>query len=171
MASQSKLSQAEIMIQHLELEKSILKTAEARLLQEKEILHRQKSSSALVLENLNLVKLSLEKSEDEKAMRLRNRNEDLEKEVGLLRKKIDSEQDEFRESVRAWEKSTQDLRDKLEEAQKVEKERQEELATLNVKMEEIKQVLGETQEKLELAESTLSTRYLRCSFVHLVFAS
>ncbi len=157
-ACQMKQSQAEVELQHLRHERSILKAAEARMIQENEILHRQKNSSAMVMENLNLVKLSLEKAEEEKSMRLRNKNEDLEKEVNLLRKKIDTEQEEYKESVKAWEKSSQELRDKLEEAQKAERERQEEIVALEKKMDLLRQELGETQEKLDMANSTLASR-------------
>ena len=158
LAFQAKLGQSELRIRHMEAEKASLRAAEARLMQENEILHRQKNSSAEVLENLKQVRLNQEREEAAVTVRLRNRCEDLEKELGLLRKKLDQDQEQFRESVKAWEASSQELREKLEAAQKAEKGRQEELEEANKKLEAAKQELGEVQEKLELAESTLSTK-------------
>ena len=137
---------------------SVLKSAEARLLQEREILHRQKSSSALVMENLNQIKLNLERGEAEKTMRLENRNDTLEKETALLRKKLETEQDSYKQAVAAWEASEKELREKLEEARVREVASKEEAEAINAKVEEVKRELAETQEKLEMAENQLNSR-------------
>ena len=59
---------------------------------ERDILTRQTSGSAMIAENLKLVQLKLEQADSEASMRLKNQNEDLNKEVNLLRKKLESEQ-------------------------------------------------------------------------------
>ena len=43
-------------LEHLRHENGVLRSAEARLLQEAEILRRQKNSSDIVLQNLNMIK-------------------------------------------------------------------------------------------------------------------
>ena len=136
----------------------MLKSAEARLLQEREILHRQKSSSAMVMENLNQIKLNLERAEAEKTMRLENRNDTLEKEAALLRKKLEDEQASFKQSVAAWEAAEKELRERLEEARTKEASVKEEAEALSAKLEEAKREMAETQEKLEMAENQLNSR-------------
>jgi nucleoprotein TPR len=110
------------------------------------------------MENLNMVRLTLEKVESERDMRLKNRNDELEKEVALLRKKLEAEQEEFKKSVKAWEESGNELRAKIEEAHKVDKEKQEELQRVSSKLEDVKQELADAKEKLEEAESSLKDR-------------
>ena len=61
------------------------RTNQARLEKECEILNRQKSGSSMIAENLKLVQVQLEKAESEARMRLQNQNDDLSKEVNLLR--------------------------------------------------------------------------------------
>lgn len=158
LAAQSKLSQSEVQLDFLKHEKGVLKAAEARLIQENEILHRQKTSSSMVMENLNLVKLNLERQEQERNMRLENKNEALEKEVALLRKKLDAEEENYKQAVQAWEKAQNDLRLKLDEAMANEKEAVEKVANLQTQFDESRLQLTETQEKLELAESSLAGR-------------
>ena len=46
-----------------------------------------------------MIKLNLERAEATKFARLENKNESLEKEVNLLRKKIDAEQQDYKQSV------------------------------------------------------------------------
>ncbi|TRY63999.1 hypothetical protein TCAL_07159 [Tigriopus californicus] len=158
LAAQSKLSQSEVQLDFLKHEKGVLKAAEARLIQENEILHRQKTSSSMVMENLNLVKLNLERQEQERNMRLENKNEALEKELALLRKKLDGEEENYRSAVQAWEKAQSDLRLKLDEAMANEKEAVEKVTNLQAQFDESRLQLTETQEKLELAESSLAGR-------------
>ena len=61
------------------------RTNQARLEKECEILNRQKSGSSMIAENLKLVQVQLEKAESEARIRLQNQNDDLSKEVNLLR--------------------------------------------------------------------------------------
>ena len=63
-----------------------LKNVNSRLEKERDILTRQTSGSAMIAENLKLVQLKLEQADSEASMRLKNQNEDLNKEVNLLRK-------------------------------------------------------------------------------------
>jgi nucleoprotein TPR len=158
MHAQSKLSQAEVQLEFLRHEKSILKNAETRMLQENEILRRQKNSSDIVLENLNLIKLNLERAEGDKVMRLQNRSDTLDKEVSLLRKKAEAEREEQGVAVKAWETAQKDVSAKLEEANTLKKELEDKLNSVTLEKDEFNNKLSETSEKLVLAETTLSSR-------------
>ena len=46
-----------------------------------------------------MIKLNLERAEASKFAKLENKNETLEREVNLLRKKIDTEQQDYKQSV------------------------------------------------------------------------
>ena len=96
-------------LEHLRHENGVLRSAEARLLQEAEILRRQKNSSDIVLQNLNMIKLNLERAEGEKVMRLQNRSDALEKEVALLRKKSEGERESHMEAVKGGNTLTYDV--------------------------------------------------------------
>ena len=145
-------------LEHLRHENGVLRSAEARLLQETEILRRQKNSSDIVLQNLNMIKLNLERAEGEKVMRLQNRSDALEKEVALLRKKSEGERESHMEAVKAWESVQKDLNGKLEEGRNLQRELEEKLGAVMAEKEEKEQRLAETSEKLVLAETTLTSR-------------
>ena len=66
----------------------------------------------MIAENLKLVQLKLEQADSEARMRLQNQNEDLTKEVSLLRKKLETAQESYHKSVQAWEAAELDLRSK-----------------------------------------------------------
>ena len=70
--SQTMLSKAERSQERAQNEVRMLKMAESRLQQECEILHRQKTGSALIAENLKMVQVQIEKGESEAKMRLEN---------------------------------------------------------------------------------------------------
>ena len=86
--SQTMLSKVERSNERLQNEARMLKISESRLQQECEILHRQKTGSALIAENLKMVQVQIEKGESETKMRLENENSSMQKEVQLLRKKL-----------------------------------------------------------------------------------
>ena len=67
---------------------------------------------AMIAENLKLVQLKLDQADSEARMRLQNQNEDLTKEVNLLRKKLETAQESYHKSVQAWEAAELDLRSK-----------------------------------------------------------
>ena len=92
-----------------------------RLRTEAEILHRQKSSSDTLAENLKLVQHELEKAQSAGRMRLENDNADLKEELDLLRKKADGDKNEFMASMRAWEAQQTELRTALEASKEAER--------------------------------------------------
>ena len=98
-----------------------------RLRTEADILHRQKSGSELLAENLKLMQHELEKAQSSSRMRLENENSDLREELGLVRKKKDQDHTEFMASMKAWEASTTEMRNDLETSKEAER-----IATIKV---------------------------------------
>ena len=141
------------------------RTNQARLEKECEILNRGKTSSAMITENLKLVQTQLEKAESEAMMRLQNQNEDLTKEVSLLRKKLEHEQDSYHKSVKAWESAQLELRSKVDTLKDNETKAQAQVDELTTNLEEVKHQLKISQEKLALMQPGVNTGTFLYAFV------
>ena len=138
-------------------EVDLLRTNQARLEKECEILNRQKSGSAMIAENLKLVQVQLEKAESQAKMRLQNQNDDLTKEVALLKKKLENEQDSYHKSVQAWESSQLELRSKLDQLKESEASAKAQVDELNSNLEDTRHQLKISQEKLALMQPGANT--------------
>ena len=146
--SQTMLSKVERSNERLQNEARMLKISESRLQQECEILHRQKTGSALIAENLKMVQVQIEKGESETKMRLENENSSLQKEVQLLRKKLDNEIESYRSSVQAWESSEKELRDQIQTMREKDIRLQKSLEESIAATEGVREQLKLTENKL-----------------------
>ena len=142
------LSKVERSNERLQNEARMLKISESRLQQECEILHRQKTGSALIAENLKMVQVQIEKGESETKMRLENENSSLQKEVQLLRKKLDNEIESYRSSVQAWESSEKELRDQIQTMREKDIHLQKSLEESIAATEGVREQLKLTENKL-----------------------
>merc|ERR1719187_1537799 len=158
LSSQSQLSKVEVQVAQLRHEKTMLQSSEARLLAEREVLHREKSSSGRIVANLQQIQLNMERGEEEGKARLQALNDNLQKEVDLLRKRLEAEQDQFRESVRVWEATNRELREKVDGAVAGEKAAMEQMKTVTATMDTLQAELKGTSEQLQMAESRLAGR-------------
>ncbi|XP_045130805.1 nucleoprotein TPR-like [Portunus trituberculatus] len=93
LALQKKLSRAEIAVDNLREEKTLLKETEARLLAERESLSHGHTSQAMLLANLEAIKINLERKDSEGKMRYENRIAELTEQVSLLKAKLESNSD------------------------------------------------------------------------------
>lgn len=103
MNAQQQLARAEVNVSMLQEEKQLLKDAEQRLLIERDALIGERRNQSLLHANLESIKLNLERGECETRMRLQNTVASLEQQAELLRKKLDSEEQRFRETVKSYE--------------------------------------------------------------------
>lgn len=152
MSSSTKLSSAEIMIEKLTQENRMLKDSESRLKTEREVLYRERQSHNLVLNNLELIKNSMERSESEGKMKMETRLDELSRECSALRRRLQEEQDRFRELSSHLERQTQTAKDKMEEEKQLATKYREELeqarAEISRKAEKIDQLSKKLQESL-----------------------
>lgn len=95
--AQSKLAAAEIQLENLKLELKLLKDAELRMQTEKEMLNRERQGQSLLLKNLELIKASLERVEVENRAKIEARLDEATRESAALRRRLQEEQDRFRE--------------------------------------------------------------------------
>ena len=151
--SNGQLAKITNQLKRAEFEVQNLRNAEARLEKERDILHRQSSGSSMIAENLKMVQLQLEKSESESRMRLQNQNEDLNKEVNLLRKKLEQEQDKYHKSVQSWESAQLELRSKVDTLREVETNAKTQIEDLTNNIEDCRHQLKVAQEKLALVQA------------------
>ncbi|GLV34014.1 Megator [Carabus blaptoides fortunei] len=113
--AQTKWSRAEVALQNIQQECRLLRDSEARLLKEKEIVNRESKGQSLLLNNLELIKASLERSEAEGKMRLESRLDESMRECSALRRRLQEEQDKFRELSNHLERQTQNAQQRMEE--------------------------------------------------------
>ena len=116
MECQTKLSRAEVQSEHLQMKNGQLAGTQARLEAERNVLLKEKSSNSRIEANLQQIQLNLERTEEMGKLKLQSSHDQLPKEVDLLRKKAETEQGQYKDSVRTWEVSNKELREKAESA-------------------------------------------------------
>ncbi|RVE41975.1 hypothetical protein evm_013384 [Chilo suppressalis] len=113
--AQSKLAATEIQLENLKLECKLLKDAEVRLQTEKELLNRERQGQSLLLKNLELIKASLERVEAENRAKLESRLDEATRECSALRRRLQEEQDRFRELAAHLERQTETAKSRMQE--------------------------------------------------------
>ena len=103
MNAHQQLARAEVNVTMLQEEKQLLKDAEHRLLIETTALRNEQHSQSLLHVNLESIKLNLERGECETRMRLQNNVTALEQQAELLRKKLEMEENRYRDTVKSFE--------------------------------------------------------------------
>ena len=116
MECQTKLSRAEVQSEHLQMKNGQLAGTQARLEAERNVLLKEKSSNSRIEANLQQIQVNLERTEEMGKLKLQSSHDQLPKEVDLLRKKAETEQGQYKDSVRTWEVSNKELREKAESA-------------------------------------------------------
>jgi len=125
--AQTKLSKAEVTMENLRKQCQLLQETEARLLKEREVLDREKQSQAILLANLESIRTSLERSEMEGKLRLEGRLDETMRECGALRRRLQEEQDRFRELSSHIERQLETAKKRQEEEARLGAQAREEL--------------------------------------------
>ncbi|CAH0546355.1 unnamed protein product [Brassicogethes aeneus] len=128
--AQSKLSRAEVMLGNLQKENALLRDAESRLVKDKEMVKRQTHQQNLIQSNIELIKATLERTDAEGKLRLEARLDEAHRECAALRRRLQEEQDRFRQLSEHLEKQAQTAVSRMEEEkQQADKLRQEVIET------------------------------------------
>ena len=160
MECQNQLSKAETDVGNLEMKKRHLEMVQSRLEAEREVHQKEKSSAAKIEAHLQQININLKRNDEVGQLKLQADNEKLNSELNLLRTKLESEQEHFKESVKTWELANKTLREKSEKALESEKNALEQLNTISTTLETMKMELKDTSEQLQAAESRLAGRGL-----------
>lgn len=120
--TQKQLSIAEVTNKNLKQQYEILRDNESRLHSEREALYGERQKQNIVLNNLELLKCQLERSENDGRARAEQRLDDTVRECSALRRHLQEEKDRFRELSADLERKTKSALDKAaEEKAEVEK--------------------------------------------------
>lgn len=149
MDCQTKLSRAEMMIDKMTQENRMLKDSESHLKAEREVLYRERQSHNLVLNNLEMIKTTMERSESEGKMRMESRLDEITRECSALRRRLQEEQDRFRELSSHLERSAQTAKERMEEEKQLATKYCEELVQAREELEKKSQKIEQLSKKLE----------------------
>ncbi|XP_044260460.1 nucleoprotein TPR isoform X2 [Tribolium madens] len=117
MQAQTKLSRAEVMLANLQKENALLKDAEMRLLKERESIKRESHTQNMIQTNIELIKATLERTDAEGKLRLEARLDEAHRECAALRRRLQEEQDRFRQLSEHLENQTQLAKQRMSEEQ------------------------------------------------------
>uniref|UniRef100_A0A1I8NNF9 Nucleoprotein TPR n=1 Tax=Stomoxys calcitrans TaxID=35570 RepID=A0A1I8NNF9_STOCA len=146
MKCQRQQSAAESEASRVRHENRILKDTVGRLQSEKEAYHREQQSQTLLLNNLELIKSNLERSETEGKARLEQRLDETVRELSAQRRRFQEEEDRFRET-------TNDLKRQTESAKKLMQEEKEQADKLRMELISVREELTtKTQQIDELSK-------------------
>ncbi|XP_055539254.1 nucleoprotein TPR isoform X2 [Wyeomyia smithii] len=149
MSAQSKLARAEVQVENLKHECRILKDAESRLQTEREILNRERQNQNLLLNNLEMIKVTMERSEAEGRIRLETRLDETSRECSALRRRLQEEQDRFRELTTHLERQMQTAKQRMEEETAIAETVQAELKNARDELEIKSRKIDDLSRKLQ----------------------
>nr|XP_050852779.1 nucleoprotein TPR-like isoform X1 [Vespula vulgaris] len=148
LSAQTHLSRAEVQLENLRQERQLLRDSEGRLLKEREVFQRERQTQALLRADVESIKACLERVQAENQLRAEQRLDDATRECAALRRRLQEEQDRFRELSSHLEKQfttaqerlteekeiTERIRSELEQARKAEAESAQKLEEVNAKL-------------------------------------
>ncbi|XP_045766841.1 nucleoprotein TPR-like isoform X2 [Maniola jurtina] len=151
--TQGKLATAEIQVENLKLENKLLKDAEMRLQTEKEIINRERQGQSLLLKNLEMIKTSLERVETENHAKIETRLDEATRECAALRRRLQEEQDRFRELAAHLERQTAIAKSRMQEEKDAANAMRKEIQQLRNDLIEKDKANEEMTKKLKVALS------------------
>ncbi|XP_026667646.1 nucleoprotein TPR-like [Ceratina calcarata] len=97
LTAQTRLSRAEVQLENIRQERQLLRDSEGRLLKELEVYQRERQTQASLRADVESIKASLERVQAEGQLRAEQRLDDATRECAALRRRLQEEQDRFRE--------------------------------------------------------------------------
>lgn len=150
--TQKQLSIAEVTNKNLKQQYDILRDNESRLQSEREALYSDRQKQNVVLNNLELLKCQLERSENDGRARAEQRLDEAVRECSALRRHLQEEKDRFREMTTDLERKTKSALEKATEGkvevEKLQNELKELREQLSHKIEQTETLSKKLQEAL-----------------------
>lgn len=148
LSAQTRLSKAEVQLENMRQERQILLDSETRLLKEREVLQRERHTQMTLKADVEAIKATLERAQAENQLRSEQRLDDTISECRALRRRLQEEQDRFRELNASQERKViaaeekfleqknvvERLQAELEASRQVEREMQKRVEELNIKL-------------------------------------
>lgn len=151
--AQSKLAAAEIQLENLKLELKLLKDAELRIQTEKEMLNRERQGQSILLKNLELIKASIERQENENRAKIETRLDEATRECSALRRRLQEEQDRFRELADHLKRQKDTATERMQEEKNAADTLRNELTEIRQDLLEKSKANEELSKKLKIALS------------------
>ncbi|KAK7873764.1 hypothetical protein R5R35_005762 [Gryllus longicercus] len=153
--TQNKLSKSEVSCENYKRDLSILRETEARLVREREIFQREQHTQSAVLANLDTLRVSLERTEVESRARLESRLDESLRECGALRRRLQEEQDRFRELSNHLERQMETAKTRVEEEKQLATRYKEELDAAKDELTKAKCVVDDLNKRVGDKEPTI----------------
>ncbi|GLH16542.1 Uncharacterized protein GBIM_20794 [Gryllus bimaculatus] len=153
--TQNKLSKSEVSCENYKRDLSILRETEARLVREREIFQREQHTQSAVLANLDTLRVSLERTEVESRARLESRLDESLRECGALRRRLQEEQDRFRELSNHLERQMETAKSRVEEEKQLATRYKEELDAAKDELTKAKCVVDDLNKRVGDKEPTI----------------
>lgn len=115
LAAQTRLARAEVQLENLRQERQLLRDSEGRLLKEREVYQRERQTQVLLRADMESIKASLERVQAEGHLRAEQRLDDANRECAALRRRLQEEQDRFRELTAHLERQVATVQERLKE--------------------------------------------------------
>ncbi|CAG9816022.1 unnamed protein product [Phaedon cochleariae] len=152
---QTKLSKAEVMLSNLQKENALLKDAEQRLLKERESSSRNSYQQNLIRSNIELIKATLERTDAEGKLRFEARLDEAHRECAALRRRLQEEQDHFRQLSDHLDKQTKAAQARMEEEKQHADKLREEVAECRVDLVNKTSQIEELSKKMKMGLFTV----------------
>lgn len=117
LSAQQRLSSAEVQLENLRQERQLLRDSEGRLMKEREIYLRERQTQSMLKADVESIKASLERVQAEGQLRVEQRLDDANRECSALRRRLQEEQDRFRELTSYQERQVEIMQNRLNEEQ------------------------------------------------------
>jgi nucleoprotein TPR len=153
LAAQTRLSRAEVQLENIRQERQLLRDSEGRLLKEREVYQRERQTQALLKADMESIKASLERVQAEGQLRAEQRLDDANRECAALRRRLQEEQDRFRELAVHSERQLAANRDRLKEQRELSERLMTELNQSRESATQNSQKIEELNNKLRQAAS------------------
>ncbi|XP_077291529.1 nucleoprotein TPR-like [Arctopsyche grandis] len=114
--SLTKLSTAEVTVENLRQESKFLKDSENRLKKERDLLKKERFSQSLILNDIELIKISEKRKDDENLINLESKLNASIKECSDLQRKLKTQEDKVNELNSQLERQTKNHDDRIKEA-------------------------------------------------------
>ncbi|RLU20480.1 hypothetical protein DMN91_007090 [Ooceraea biroi] len=148
LAAQTRLSRAEVQLENIRQERQMLKDSEGRLLKEREVYQRERQTQVLLKADMESIKASLERVQAEGHLRAEQRLDDANRECAALRRRLQEEQDRFRELAGHLERQLATDRERL-------KEERELCERLRTELDQLRETDAQNSQKIEALNNKL----------------
>ncbi|XP_018399421.1 PREDICTED: nucleoprotein TPR isoform X2 [Cyphomyrmex costatus] len=148
LSAQTRLSRAEVQLENIRQERQLLWDTEGRLLKEREVYQRERQTQALLKADMESIKASLERVQAEGQLRAEQRLDDANRECAALRRRLQEEQDRFRELAAHLERQFTIAQERL-------KEERELSERLRVELDQVRETETQNSQKIDQLNNKL----------------